>query len=85
MEEQYYIQEPGYVGNSLIFYGPNNNGYVTNMAKAGKYSLEEATKLMKGGKDSLKLWPVSYIDSVSVINVDSQYVDSGFCQTKEDL
>lgn len=38
---QYYILSLKWTrGNQLTWWGPDNNGYVTNLAQAGKYSYE---------------------------------------------
>lgn len=45
-EEMYYIQDRRtFVGNSVVWWGPDYGGYVTDIDKAGLYTKEEAFKI----------------------------------------
>lgn len=43
---EFYIQntERGYLGNAMIFWGKNGNGYTSDLNNCGKYSEEDAHK-----------------------------------------
>lgn len=43
----YYIQNKGYVGNCLLFWRPNRDGYTCDLDEAGKYSKEEADDICR--------------------------------------
>ena len=49
---------------AVLFWGPNNQGYVTNLDKAGKYT-RESGKDFFDNKDDIAV-PVAQIDSMSV-------------------
>jgi hypothetical protein len=65
----YYIQDTrSYRGNSCFWWGPNRNGHVVDIKKAGKYTQEELVTL--GLRD--KAWECTYIDSLVQSHVDIQ-------------
>ncbi len=77
-EELYYIQDRrSFLGNAVIWWGWNNNGYTPDIESAGKYTKEEAMKICKN-RPSEVAWPVDYINSntkARTMIVDMQYLD----------
>lgn len=73
----FYVQDRrSYVGNSVVWFGPNNQGYTIDMDKAGKYSKEDIIKLF--GKDKREtdiIWPADEVEKNIRKHVDSQYLD----------
>jgi len=41
-QDLYFIRTTRFVGNSLLWWGPNSCGYTTDLNKAGKYTLDKA-------------------------------------------
>ena len=75
-EKLYYIQNDGYCGNALFWWGENSRGYVTDIRKAGKYTEERAKEICKRDQDTA--WPVEYIDNLleaQKLIIDSQYIE----------
>lgn len=50
-QDLFYIRTNGYSGNSLIWWRPNSRGYTTNLDEAGKYTREEAERIVRGSGD----------------------------------
>jgi hypothetical protein len=76
--EMYYIQN-GYIGNAILWWGINSKGYTTDINKAGKYTIEEATKIIQRPQDIA--WPCDYIDNneaAKKLTVDIQYLDKSY-------
>jgi hypothetical protein len=76
MEKLYYIQNHGYCGNALFWWAENDNGYVTDIRKAGKFNEEKAKKRTEREEDTA--FPVEYIDNLlesQKLIIDCQYVD----------
>lgn len=72
---KYYIQDTRtVVGNSVLFWGKNRNGYTCDIGKAGLYSEEEAKEICKNRKTDIA-WPESYIKTKIFKSVDMQYLD----------
>ena len=70
----YYIQDArSYVGNSILWWGPNSGGYTTDICKAGKYPEPEA-KVICDNRDTDIAWPCDYIDGIVSKHVDMQNV-----------
>jgi hypothetical protein len=63
-EKLFYIQHTGcFVGNCILFWGPDRGGYTCDLDQAGKYPLEEARRIVSTRKPSEEVaWPVEYID-----------------------
>jgi len=76
---EYYIQntDAGYLGNAIIFWALNSNGYTADLNKAEKFTEAEAKDICQGNPIKNKAWPVEYIDNNKGIQriVDSQYLD----------
>lgn len=77
-EELYYIQN-GYVGNAILWWGINSRGYTTDITKAGKYTKEEAEKIIQRPQDIA--WLCEHIDNnekAKKLTIDIQYLDTEF-------
>ncbi|AFR35871.1 hypothetical protein [Riemerella anatipestifer] len=75
--KKYYIRRQGYVGNALIWWKANSNGYTVDIREAGKYTEEEAKETCKRYLDTA--YECDYIDNLlkaQKLIIDSQYVDS---------
>lgn len=75
-EQLYYIQNEGFCGNALFWWGANSRGYVTDIRKAGKYTKEQAERICQREEDHA--YPCEYIDNLleaQKLIIDTQYVD----------
>ena len=71
----YYIRNEGYLGNALIWWGKEGNGYTPDILKAEKYTKERAESICKRPQDTA--YKCSYIDNLHESHkliIDSQYV-----------
>lgn len=77
---KYYIQntKAGYLGNAIIFWKINCEGYTADLDKSEKFTEEGAKEICFGNPEKNKAWPVEYIDNNKGIQriVDSQYLDN---------
>lgn len=76
MKDQYYIQN-GYVGNAVLWWAKNSEGYTTDIKKAGKYSKQQAMNICVTRAND-RAWPCEYIDNnekAKKLVIDSQYLD----------
>jgi hypothetical protein len=77
---KYYIQNThtGYLGNAIMFWKINNNGYTADLNNSKQFTEEEAKNICQGNPEKNKAWPVDYIDNNKGIQrvIDSQYIDS---------
>lgn len=46
---KYFIQHRGYVGNCLLWWGPDRCGYTCDLNKAGRYTVEEVKQITGRG------------------------------------
>lgn len=78
-QELYYIEAVGkFVGNAMLWWRPDGNGYTANLDEAGKYTREKAERICSGFDVKDRAWPVSYIDGnekARVLTIDMQYLD----------
>jgi hypothetical protein len=75
-DAMYYIQNAGVVGNCARWWRPNSCGYTCNLDEAGKYTYDEAARLVRNRPDQDSMWPVEYIDGLAVRHVDCQHLPS---------
>lgn len=62
-------------GNFAVFWGPDNSGYVTNIAKAGRYSqeqIEDKSNYYNDGKATLAI-PLDNVIQLSIPVVVNDY------------
>lgn len=77
MKKQYYIRNEGYLGNALMWWRKDRNGYTCDIRNAFKCDILEAEKICERYEDTAYL--CSYIDNLEIAKkliVDTQYVDS---------
>ena len=77
-EEMYYIQN-GYVGNAILWWGIDSKGYTTDITKAGKYTKEEAEKIIQRPQDIA--WLCEHIDNnekAKKLTIDIQYLNTNY-------
>lgn len=70
----FYLQDSrnhAYVGDGLSFWAKDGKGYVTDLAKAELFTLDQAT----GYRDTDIPWPKDYIDARTRLGVDCQVVE----------
>lgn len=74
-EKYYYIQN-GFVGNAVLWWGKDHQGYTTDFYQAGRYTESEAKKIIERPQD--KAYPCEYVDGnfkAQKLIVDGQYLD----------
>ena len=52
--------------------GKNRSGYVTRLNEAGKYTLDEASRICE--RDTDRMWPCEQIDALAHPTVDMQHL-----------
>ena len=75
MSEQFYLQDArgsGVVGNCMLWWGPNKNGYVCDIRKAHVFTREEAFT-QNAMRSTDKPWPKAYIDARIESHIDIQH------------
>lgn len=74
MTQLFYVQDSrSYVGNDVLWWSKNGNGYTTDLSKAQLYSLEQAVQMHKARTTDIP-WPKDYIDAKTRPAVDMQYI-----------
>ncbi|MGG4774871.1 hypothetical protein ACLO87_09590 [Paenalcaligenes sp. Me52] len=74
MSNLFYVQDSrSYVGNDMLFWGLNGNGYTTDLRKAQLYTQEQAQSMHNNRETDIP-WPKEYIDAKTRPAVDMQYV-----------
>jgi hypothetical protein len=72
--DEFYLQDSrDYVGNDMLFWAVDGNGYVTDMRKAHVYTKAEAVAQHRVRNSDIP-WPKEYIDARTRPAVDMQYV-----------
>ena len=72
--EQFYLQDSrGYVGNDVLWWAKDGNGYTTDLSKAETYTKDEAQRMHDSRRSDVP-WPKSYIDAKTRPAVDMQYI-----------
>ena len=67
--DEYFIQDSrSFVGNDVLWWRPNGNGYTTVLEEAGIYSHEEAA----GKRPSDIAWPIQTIRPLVRSTIDMQ-------------
>jgi hypothetical protein len=72
MEKLYYIQDTrDYVGNSVMWWCPNGNGYTSDLDQAWKVPHDKAVA-MNRSRNTDVAWPCDEIDRLSQRHFDMQ-------------
>lgn len=72
--DQFYLQDSrSYVGNDMLFWAVDGNGYTTDISKAHVYTKAEAVQQHQSRETDIP-WPKHYIDARTRPAVDMQYV-----------
>lgn len=72
--DEFYLQDSrSYVGNDVLWWAMNGNGYTTDLSKAHVYSKDEAQRLHNFRPTDIP-WPKAYIDQKTRPAVDLQYI-----------
>lgn len=74
VNDLFYLQDSrSYVGNDMLFWALDGNGYTTDLRKAQLYTQEQAQAMHNSRKTDIP-WPKDYIDAKTRPAVDMQYV-----------
>ena len=72
--EQFYLQDSrSYVGNDVLWWAKDGNGYTTDLSKAHVYTREEAQRQHDSRPSDIP-WPKAYIAAKTRPAVDVQYI-----------
>lgn len=78
-DEYFYVQDArNYVGNAVLWWGKDLNGYVTDLKKAHKFTKQEILDNFLNGRDTDVIWIASHVEDAIREYVDSQYLLSKF-------
>jgi len=74
VSDLFYLQDSrSYVGNDMLFWALDGNGYTTDLRKAQVYTREQA-QAMHDSRETDIPWPKAYIDAKTRPACDMQYV-----------
>ena len=77
--EMYYVQDKRtYVGNSVVWWEQDRNGYTSDITRAHKFTKEEILKSFINGRDTDIVWMASHIEKNIKSHVDAQYLNSKY-------
>ena len=73
--DEWLVQDTrSHVGNDVLWWGRNGNGYTTDVSKAGVYTREEAFRIA-ASRGADRAWPKAYIDGKARPAVDFQHIN----------
>jgi len=73
-DQLFYLQDSrGYVGNDVLWWVKDGNGYTTDLSKAHIYTKAEAVARHAARETDIP-WPKDYIDGKTRPAVDMQYI-----------
>lgn len=73
----FYVQDRrNYVGNAVLWWAKNGNGYVTDLSKAHKYTWNEIQSFNPRGTDII--WESEHVENAIRQYVDAQYLKQEF-------
>jgi hypothetical protein len=73
----FFIQN-GYVGNSVLWWAKNSNGYTTDMQKAELFTKQEVLDRFVSGRKEDIIWESEHVLSNMRTHVDGQYLSPEF-------
>lgn len=65
----YYIQNRGYCGNCMFWWRPDGNGYTLDLNTAGRFTRDEAERIVRGRPDVDKAWLCSDVHKAVKLHV----------------
>ncbi|MDD3675820.1 hypothetical protein [Thauera propionica] len=72
--DEFYLQDSrSYVGNDVVWWARDGNGYTTDLSKAHVFTREEAQRQHDARPTDIP-WPKRYIDAKTRPAVDMQYI-----------
>ena len=72
--DEFYLQDSrSYVGNDVLWWALEGNGYTTDLSKAQTYTKEEAQRMHTSRPSDIP-WPKPYIDAKTRPAVDMQCI-----------
>lgn len=74
---KFYVQN-GYVGNSVLWWGKDGNGYTTELSKAELYTKDDILSKIKSWRKEDVIWEASHVMDNIRSHVDSQYLKFQF-------
>jgi hypothetical protein len=78
-DELFYVQDArSYVGNSPLWWGLNNNGYVCELSKAQKYTKEEILQYFNPPRETDRIWLASHVETATKVIVDAQNLNYSY-------
>lgn len=76
-DKNYYVQDKrNYVGNAVLWWGIDGNGYVTDLSKAHKYTYSEIQKFQP--RDTDIIWESEHVETAIRQYVDMQGLQNEF-------
>lgn len=69
------IQNQGYVGNNIKFWGVQGAGYTTNLDKAKRFTKEQVLIQFVNGREEDIIWLASELEAKAALMVDHQLLD----------
>ena len=76
--DYYYIQN-GYIGNAILWWAFESKGYTSDINKAGRFTKEEAQKIIKRPQDIA--WLCKHVDNnekAKKLIIDIQYLNTRY-------
>jgi len=74
VSDLFYLQDSrSYVGNDVLWWATDGNGYTTDLRQAQTYTQEEAQQMHYARETDIP-WPKEYIDAKTRPAVDMQYI-----------
>ncbi|AGW94643.1 hypothetical protein N234_31835 [Ralstonia pickettii DTP0602] len=74
MDELFYLQDSrSYVGNDVLWWAKDGNGYTTDLSKAHVCTKAEAIRQHEERATDIP-WPKAYIDAKTRLAIDMQYI-----------
>lgn len=78
-DEVYLVQDNrSYVGNSVLWWALNGNGYTTDIDRAQTYTKSEIVEQFGKARETDVIWPANHVYKAVKSHVDRQGLDSDF-------
>lgn len=72
--------EHGPIGNSRVWWRPRSCGYTTDLDDAGRYTEEQARRIVEGARGNEVAWPVELVETAASRHVRSDLPLDRFAQ-----